>query len=476
MRLPYEQLEQKIEQLERTIRELLELVHQLKTDNLRLKQENLRLKAEITELRIRLNKNSSNSSKPPSSDQKANTPKCENSEKGVARHPGVSRRLLPPSMVTSRESRRLDVCPRCRSCMELTGKITKWQQIDLPPIIPLVHEIELCECKCPKCSMVSTPELHDEEKYLMGPRLEGFVSLLMAQFRHSHLAVRSFVQLLIPELELSQGLISKAKRRAAQAFGQAASQLHQAILSSSGPKFVDATGWRHEGRNYNALIVRSPQMIRYFLMEKQNGDVLSEILPAGPHFLVSDRGLATQKVNVRHLQHCLAHFLRNIKGLAEDPRITLEETQTLGEIHETLQELFHDHHRYKRAEIGRETWRQYSYRKWACLRERLEELKDCGSSKTLKRFCGKALSGWKHFMVYLAQDGPMTNNLAEEGLRNLVIARKLCFGSRSPYGLKWREAVHSCVETLRRQKRSLLDFFAETILAARVQTSAPRIT
>ena len=323
--------------------------------------------------------------------------------------------------------------------------------------------------------MVSAPKLRDDEKYLMGPRLEGFVSLLMAQFRHSHLAVRSFIRLLIPELELSQGLVSKAKRRAAQSFSQAATQLHLEILSSSGPKFVDATGWRHEGQNYNVLVVRNPLMIRYFLMEKQNGDTLAEILQAGPHFLVSDRGLAVQKVHVRHLQHCLAHFLRNIKGMAEDSRITLKETQILGEIHETLQELFHDHHRYKRAEIGRETWRQYSYRKWAWLRERLEELKDNGSYKTLKRFCKKALSGWKHFMVYLAQDGPMTNNLAEERLRNLVIARTLCFGSRSSYGLRWRETVHSCVETLKRQGKSLLDFFAETIQASRMQTPAPRI-
>ena len=78
-------------------------------------------------------------------------------------------------------------------------------------------------------------------------------------------------------------------------------------------------------------------------------------------------------------------------------------------------------------------------------------------------------------MIYLAQDGPMTNNLAEEGLRNLVIARKLCFGSRSEYGLRWREAIQSCVETLRRQSKSVIDFFAETIQAFRTGTSHPRI-
>ena len=63
---------------------------------------------------------------------------------------------------------------------------------------------------------------------------------------------------------------------------------------------------------------------------------------------------------------------------------------------------------------------------------------------------------------------PMTNNLAEEALRNLVIARKLCFGSRSEYGKRWRESLHSCIETLKRQGQSILDFLAETIQQARM--------
>ena len=45
----------------------------------------------------------------------------------------------------------------------------------------------------------------------------------------------------------------------------------------------------------------------------------------------------------------------------------------------------------------------------------------------------------------------MTNNLAEEALRTLVIARKLCFDSRSEYGRTWQAVIQSCVETLHRQ-------------------------
>jgi transposase len=454
MKPTYEQLEQTILDLQRAI---------------------LALRAEIEQLKARLNKNSGNSSKAPSSDQKSNNPKPDPSKKQGPSHAGASRQLLPQNMVTSRETRGVDTCPRCRSRMEPTGESVKWQQVDLPQIKPLVHEIELLTCKCMKCALTQTPTLKDHETFLMGPRLEGFVNLLMAQFRHSHLAVRTFIPLLIPGLYLSQGLISKAKKRGAQAFDQALTHLTEEVLTSVGPKYADVTGWRHMAQNWNALIVRSPVVIRYFLIPKQNGTFLADTLQQGPHFLVSDRGLATQKVNTSHLQYCLAHFLRNIRGMAENTEISLEETQALGEIHETLQELFHEQHRYKQAEISLATWRQYGYKKWAWMRQAFEGLWGSSASGTLKRFCKRALADWKHFMIYLAQDGPMTNNLAEEGLRNLVIARKLCFGSRSEYGLKWREAIQSCVETLKRQSKSVIDFFAETIQAFRTGASHPRI-
>jgi len=96
------------------------------------------------------------------------------------------------------------------------------------------------------------------------------------------------------------------------------------------------------------------------------------------------------------------------------------------------------------------------------------------SSAKARRFFTRILKDWKHFMLYLRSQGhPMTNNPAEESLRSLVIARKLCFGSRSEYGKKWRAKVHSLVETLHRQGRSILDFLTEFIAAYRRPVSHP---
>jgi transposase len=69
----------------------------------------------------------------------------------------------------------------------------------------------------------------------------------------------------------------------------------------------------------------------------------------------------------------------------------------------------------------------------------------------------------------------MTNNPAEEALRSLVIARKLCFGSRSEYGRAWRAEIQSCIETLHKPGRCVLNFIADAICAERYGFVAPSV-
>ena len=125
---------------------------QLKAENTALEAENAVLKREIVQLQAlttqlstrvadlesQLNKNSKNSSKPPSSDQKPNGPPAKGKKKRRFRT-GISRQLLPESEVTSHEKKSIDTCPKCHSTMKTTGKVVKWQQIELPEIKPLVH-------------------------------------------------------------------------------------------------------------------------------------------------------------------------------------------------------------------------------------------------------------------------------------------------------------------------------------------------
>jgi transposase len=434
-----------------------------------------RLLARIADLEAQLKRNSKNSSKPPSSDQKSNLPPIKRKESRPF-HPGASRQLLPETMVTSQTDRRIDVCPRCRSSMTATGEVIKWQQIELPEIKPQIHQWNLHVCQCPRCHLVAKPELEDGEHYLLGPRLEALANLCLGRFRMGHLVVREFIGTLLPCLDLSQGLISKIKRRATQALTSPHQRIMEKVLEEEAPVHVDATGWRHMGVNEHAIVMRANNWIAFCIVSRQNQETLKELLRKRRLYIVTDRGLPVSKVGARIHQYCLAHLLRNLKGLAEHPATTVDESQQIGEIHEGIQKLFIDKHRMDRGEIRVSTWYHYGCSTWQFIEGLVEGVLESEPSKKVGRVLRKIQKGWKHFKVYLRHpDNPMTNNSAEEALRSLVIARKLCFGSRSEYGRDWREQIQSCIETLRRQGHSPLDFIAGAIRANRYAHSIPDI-
>jgi transposase len=326
MKPTYEELEQEVADLKVLIKQLLD---------------------RIADLESQLNKNSKNSSKSPSSDQKSNIPPKKRKETRPF-HPGASRQLLPESMVTSQTERKIDFCPRCRSAMFATGEVVKWQQVELPEIKTLVHQWNLHV----NCLLVARPDLKPEEKYVLGPRYEAMINLCLSRFRMGHLLVREFVAALVPGIDLSQGRISKIKRRAAKALLSPQQQIMERILKEKAPLHADATGWRHMGVNEHAVVMRVNNWVAFSFVPHQNKATFKKLLNGQALHLVTDRGLAVSEVEARIHQYCLAHLLRNLQGLADHRGTTIEEAQQLGEIHEVIQGLFVDKHRMERGEIS----------------------------------------------------------------------------------------------------------------------------
>jgi len=460
---------------------------QLLEENFHLRQENValreevsklyslikKLEAKIDDLQAKLDKNSKNSSKPPSSDQKPNllsTPKKEHRPY----HPGANHQLLPEDVVTSRETRLIEQCPRCRAKMVPTSEVQKWQQVEMPQLKLCVHQIELVTAECPCCKLRASPQLLKHETFLLGPRMEALVNLLMGQYRQGHQPVRSIITALFPSLQISQGIISKIKARAAAALSSSYEELLQAILNSKEPVHGDATGWRHSGHNDCAIVLRSKPGVAFTITPNQNKQTIAAIFCQKIELLVTDRGFAISDVKTKAKQYCLVHLLRNIEGLAGHPGITEAQAQELGELYDEIKALFAEKHRLMQGEISESTWRQYGYLRFNGVQEILEEISTQG--RRLRRFCRRVLRSLKHFKTYLKHPSlPMTNNPAEEALRNLVIARKLCFGTRSSYGKKWRMVMHSCIETLHRKGNSVLDFMTETIAAFRLKQATPSL-
>ena len=118
-----------------------------------------KLTATVEELRAQINKNSSNSSKPPSSDPPwaPTPPKRRGSGRkpgGQPGHPGHHRALRDPDHVDDHFP---DVCQGCGGGLspdrDEEGKAPLRHQVEeLPPVRPIVNEHRLHELLCRKCS------------------------------------------------------------------------------------------------------------------------------------------------------------------------------------------------------------------------------------------------------------------------------------------------------------------------------------
>jgi transposase len=149
----------------------------------------------VNELEARLNRNSSNSSQPPSQDR-PQAPKNRREKSG--RHPGGQpghqgnhRELAPPEKVNKIVEHRGAAGPHCRSLL-LAGAgrpvlpPERYQIWELPEIRPVVTEHRLVPGWCPHCRVWVKPELPTEVgRSAFGPRLLAWVAILTARCRQS---------------------------------------------------------------------------------------------------------------------------------------------------------------------------------------------------------------------------------------------------------------------------------------------------
>src|SRR3954468_5625108 len=140
---------------------LLEALATLHLENAALRGENAALHARVQELEARLGQNSSNSSRPPSSDplQAPARPKAPPSGRkrgGQPGHRAAYRALLPVQQVDEVVVREPE---RCRHCLypfpaaagRRRGRVWRHQVVELLPLAVRVTEYQMAVRRCPAC-------------------------------------------------------------------------------------------------------------------------------------------------------------------------------------------------------------------------------------------------------------------------------------------------------------------------------------
>ena len=453
-------------QLEKRLEAALARIAQLEEENARLREENRRLKE-------RLGLNSSNSSKPPSSDAPG-TPR--QSKRPTGRRPGGQpghkkheRALLPPEQV----QHIVDLVPKeCRGCKRrLRGQDSaprRHQVVEVPPLSAIVTEYRCHALQCPDCGVVTRGEVPAYARSAFGDRLAAFASLLVGKYRLSKRLVKDALSDMLG-VELSVGSVSNLEGEMSEALAPATAE---ALASVRGSEAVNAdeTSFfqgRKGGRAARAWlwVVATALVVVFHIARNRNGKVARHLLGedfAG--FLTTDRWSAYEWVDAGLRQLCWAHLTRDFQGF-------IDRGGRGGKIgRELMRErnrFFKWYHRVRDGTLAREQFEK----RMRGVERRVGQLLREAARRAEKKTAGMAreLLQWEK-CLWTFVDVPglePTNNFGERCIRHAVMYRKTSFGTQSEEGSRFVARIFTATATLKLQGRDVLAFLSDTLAAHR---------
>ncbi len=438
-----------------------------------LEKENAQLKEKIAHLE----KNSSTSSKPPSSD--ITKPPNERRQPGKRKrggqpgHKGAWRLKLQPDKV---QPVSINSCPVCKGHElgeEQEGNVKICQQVELVSKPVQVTEYHLQGRYCPCCDKIQYPELPQGviPDQIFGPKLLSLCGHMKGNFGVSVSDIRDFLAdvFQIPVARSTiQNAIFRVSNALAPAYEEAMESLpHQEKLN------VDETGWKENGKRLWVWMFCSQALACFAIRPSRGCKVLKEIL--GEVFggaLTSDFYSAYVSYATALQQFCLAHFIRDVKFLTT---LSCKESQAFGKkLLDYMRRIFSLWHR--RTELTSEQFRQRASRLENSLRiyvfaQRFKKGSDA------RRIQMRMTKHWDSMFRFLKQPELFepTNNTAEQALRLLVRLRKISQGSRSLAGQVWTARAATIVVSCKKQSRSTWDFIQQAVSAHFFGTPQPSL-
>jgi transposase len=434
------------------------------------------LERRIADLEERVNKNSSNSSKPPSSDHpsvKRRPPARPSGKKrgGQPGHRHHPRALVPPEEVRQVIECRPEGCRRCGH--ELHGddpEPIRHQVAEVPPIQPVVDEYRLHRLGCPRCGTSTCAALPPGVPTgAFGPRLRAILSVLVGAYRLGKRPIRQLVSDLLG-LSISTGMISRLERQAADELAAPVEELREYVRVAPSAH-IDETSWR-QGPDKAWLWGAVTGLVTVFTIALSRGaDVARGILgTAVGKVVISDRFKSYSWIKRR--QFCWAHLDRDFQAMIDRGGESAEVGRLLLGHSERL---FDWWHRVRDGTMARATFRskvdvmRYSFR------DALRRGVACGCAKTAAT-CRELLAGERHLWTFVRVEGvEPTNNDAERALRHGVIYRKLSGGTAGEAGSRFVERILTIVATCRQQEIHVLDYLTRCYQASLEGQPAPSL-
>ena len=431
--------------------------------------------------------NSTNSSKPPSSDGLAGEQRPRGRKRNSKRKPGAQpghvghhRRLVPTAQASALEVLLPKHCGHCGGGLpKKPGQVTtegetrRHQVTEIPAMKAHITEYQLPNVVCGRCGKTTRAPLPDEIAGHFGSQLTALIAYLTVVCRMPRRVVEALLSQVLG-IEISLGSTQKCWEEASQSVAAPCQELEQQ-LKDAAVLNVDETGWRTNGDKRFLWAFVAARYVVYTVAASRGSEVLIGLLGAVfQGILCSDRFSAYLKYHKGTAQFCWAHLKRNLLGIVEFTKNSAVERFCRDALAQHAR-LFRLWHKFRGGQIDRN---QLILRSIP-IQKRIVELAARHLDSQHREVRNLATALFEHnerLFTFLEQEGvEPTNNSAERALRTGVQWRKICFGNRSAEGELATARLLTVAATCDCQHRNVLAYLAAAIVCRRTQQPVPSL-
>jgi transposase len=440
------------------------------------------VQAELRDVKARLAQNASNSSMPPSANPPQAPPPVRKQPTGrppggQTGHAAYLRQRLPPERVQTTQHFLPACCEACHQQLPAqpapADPPPRWHQVlELPATPVVVTEYQAHGRTCAHCGHLTWASIPQEIRdHVCGPRLTAALSFFSGAMHLSKRKIEETAETVLGA-PIALGTVSNLEQEVSAALAAAHAEAQQAVQEAPA-KNVDETGWKQAGRSC-WLWGAATKLVACFVIAPTRGALgLAALLGQQIKGIISsDRWSVYGQLRLALRQLCWAHLKRDFQKLVDRGGAA----QPFGERGlDAVDVIFYLWHLFRGGSLSRRQLAREIDPIRRDLRRWLQRGCACSDTKAAA-FCANILAVEPALWTFVSKEGvEPTNNHIERLLRSGVLWRKNAFGCHSEAGCRFVERILTVVQTLRLQKRPVLEFLYQSVLAHRNAHPAPKL-
>ena len=306
------------------------------------------------------------------------------------------------------------------------------------------------------------------ERCLIGPMLATFIAALAVRMRLSREKIREF---LLDWLGLTLG--KATINRCIHEFGLASEPVVEELIAevqTAALANIDETPWYQKGQLLWMWVVVTAQAVIFRIGRRGKETLVQLVSEAFLGWLVTDGAMFYRDRPRR--QRCLAHIIRKAIALAEGYYCNGSGfgRELLRDLRSLIERVAAERPDERDAKTERAIKRLIGRIQWNC------QCHQHDFEEKVRELAREILNDWEAMIAFVTNPLlPATNNDAERALRHVVLARLIGFGTRTDEGSRFYAAALTVVETCRKRKADPWAYARDLIAAARTGAPHPKL-